>query len=44
MRRSIMMLKLSFQVSDKENGGATVKWTTEYEKINNDVEAELSSE
>ncbi|XP_015936926.1 MLP-like protein 34 [Arachis duranensis] len=31
--------KLSFQVIDKENGGATVKWTIEYEKINNDVEA-----
>ncbi|XP_015936925.1 MLP-like protein 43 [Arachis duranensis] len=35
------VFKLSFQVSDKEkiNEGATVKWTIEYEKINDDVEA-----
>ncbi|MED6146000.1 hypothetical protein PIB30_030459 [Stylosanthes scabra] len=37
--QSYKVFKLSFQVTDRDNGGANVKWTVEYEKINDDVEA-----
>ncbi|MED6214457.1 hypothetical protein PIB30_103296 [Stylosanthes scabra] len=37
--QSYKVFKLSFEVTDRENGGANVKWTVEYEKINDDVEA-----
>ncbi|MED6137699.1 hypothetical protein PIB30_067362 [Stylosanthes scabra] len=31
--------KLIFQVIENNSGGASVKWTVEYEKVNDDVEA-----
>ncbi|XP_057731132.1 MLP-like protein 43 [Arachis stenosperma] len=32
-------LKLIFQVIENNNGGTSTKWTVEYEKVNEDVEA-----
>ncbi|XP_061357305.1 MLP-like protein 31 isoform X2 [Gastrolobium bilobum] len=32
------IFKLNLQVIDKSGGGSTVKWTIEYEKINDNVE------
>lgn len=31
------MFNLIFQAIDKENGGAIIKWTIEYEKLNEEV-------
>ncbi|CAJ2657170.1 unnamed protein product [Trifolium pratense] len=36
--KSYKIFKLIIEVFDKGDGGATVKWTVEYEKINEDID------